>query len=158
MFRTVFILIAVVAQIAATAGDAHARPSVAALRAQSAPTFRVRPVPNIIENGTDTVLFSVSPGDGVDSPQSVAFTPDGTAYFVENYGVLTRFSTTGTFTTIAVPRIYGGTLYAHGALWIGANSGLVRVHYSYKSRSPLSIRFWVATGIFTGRLLRPSIR
>jgi hypothetical protein len=126
MVRSAFFLIAIIVGSAATLADAQVRPSAGAGPVRSVSTFRARPAPNIIENGTDTVLYSipagVSPG-----PQSIAFTPDGTAYFVENVGELTRFSTTGSFTTIAVPRIYGGTVYAHGALWIGANGGLVRV-------------------------------
>ncbi len=82
--------------------------------------------PQIVENGTDSVLFPFSLGIAGNTEFSkVAFTPNGDAYFVSDVGNVVRLSPDGTYAQFSIPQAYFSIVYAHGKLWTTAANGVI---------------------------------
>jgi hypothetical protein len=90
--------------------------------------------PNIVENGTDVVLFPLPANAPAPSgDHSVAFTPNGDAYFLAYLansltGQVVRAAPDGTTTAfLTVERVDGSgqIVYAGGKLWMFAERGVV---------------------------------
>ena len=95
--------------------------------------------PQIVENGTDLVTF---PYVDQYAPPSIAFTPNGDAYFVDELNNLVRLAPDGTYTETTVPHVVQKhtIIYARANIWMGAADGLVKIdpdgtHYHHYTLS-----------------------
>ena len=85
--------------------------------------------PQIVENGTDLVLFPYVTQYVEYAPPSLAITPNGNAYFVDDLNNLVRLAPDGTYALTAVPHVVQNhtIIYARANLWLGAADGLVKI-------------------------------
>jgi hypothetical protein len=126
MMRFSFATVAVLSSVFfPLAGESRVAPYGAAKAEAPQRSTVIRP--NIVENGSDLILFPSAGLSYYDPPESVAFTPDGDAYFGIDYppNTITRFSPDGTFTSLDVPFAGSDVIYAHGWLWTGSHDGVV---------------------------------
>jgi hypothetical protein len=84
--------------------------------------------PSVIENGTDVVTLPLA--NPVASQSKIGFTPDGSAYFINDFqsNALFRVTPAGSLTTFADLHARGYTvLYAQGNLWTTGDEGIVKI-------------------------------